>query len=217
MKTDAQLQQDVIAELKWEPSVDATQIGVEVKNGVVTLAGHVASFAEKWNAERAAQRVAGVGGLAVEMDVALSGANQRYDKDIAQAASNALQWTTYLPSKAVQVMVENGWITLSGTLDWDYQRQTAANAVRYLMGVKGVSNNIDLKPNVSMTAVKADIESALLRRASSDAQMISVEVRGDDVILTGKVHSWLERDLAMNSAWSTPGVKNVQDKMAFAS
>lgn len=209
MKTDSQLQQDVIAELKWEPSVNAAQIGVEVKDGIVTLAGHVGSYAEKWDAERAAQRVSGVKALAIEMDVKLAGSSKRNDADIAGSAESALQWITYLPKNSVKVMVEDGWITLSGEVDWEYQRQTAAGAVRYLMGVKGVRENIAIKSKVSLSAVKSDIEAALKRRAQADAQKISVEVRGADVTLTGTVHSWSERDLATHSAWGTPGVHNV--------
>lgn len=209
MKTDSQLQQDIIAELKWEPSVNAAQIGVEVKDGIVTLAGHVGSYAEKWDAERAAQRVSGVKALAIEMDVKLAGSSKRNDADIAGSAESALQWITYLPKNSVKVMVEDGWITLSGEVDWEYQRQTAAGAVRYLMGVKGVRENIAIKSKVSMSAVKSDIEAALKRRAQADAQNISVEVRGADVTLTGTVHSWSERDLATHSAWGTPGVHNV--------
>ena len=209
MKTDTQLQLDVIAELKWEPSVNAAQIGVEVKDGIVTLAGHVSSYAEKWDAERAAQRVSGVKALAIEMDVKLSGSSKRTDADIAGSAENALQWITYLPKDSVKVMVEGGWITLSGEVGWEYQRQTAAGAVRYLVGVTGVSNQIAIKPKVSVSVVKSDIEAALKRRAQADAKKISVEVRGADVTLTGTVHSWSERDLATHSAWGTPGVHNV--------
>ena len=214
MKTDTQLQQDVIAELKWEPSVNAAQIGVEVKDGIVTLAGHVGSYAEKWDAERAAQRVSGVKALAVEMDVNLSGSSRRTDADIARSAENTLEWTTYLPKNHVKVMVESGWVTLSGEVDWEYQRQAAAKGVRYLMGVTGVSDQIVLKyPKVSLSAVKSEIEAALKRRATADAQKISVEVHGADVTLTGKVHSWSERDLARHSAWGTSGVQNVVDNM----
>ena len=216
MKTDTQLQQDVIAELKWEPSVNAAQIGVEVKDGIVTLAGHVGSYAEKWDAERAAQRVSGVKALAVEMDVKLSGSSRRTDADIARSVENTLEWTTYLPTNHVKVMVESGWVTLSGEVDWEYQRQAAAKGVRYLMGVTGVSDQIVLKnPKVSLSAVKSEIEAALKRRATADAQKISVEVHGADVTLTGKVHSWSERDLARNTAWGTPGVRNVVDHMTI--
>ena len=216
MKTDTQLQQDVLAEQKWEPSVNAAQIGVEVKDGIVTLAGHVNTYAEKWDAERAAQRVSGVKALAIEMDVKLSGSGKRNDADIAGSANNVLQWTSSLPKDGVKVMVESGFVTLSGEVDWEYQRQSATGAVRYLTGVTGVSNQIVIKPKVSLSAVKSDIEAALKRRAQADAQKISVDVRGADVTLSGKVHSWSERDLAKHSAWGTPGVRNVVDNMTIA-
>jgi osmotically-inducible protein OsmY len=203
----------VLAELKWEPSVHAAGIGVEVKDGVVTLAGHVSSYAEKFEAERAAQRVPRVKALAVEMDVKLAGSSKRTDGEIAAAAESALQWTTLLPKNKVKVMVEKGWVTLTGEVDWEYQREAAKSAVRYLMGVIAVSDQIVIKPKVSVSAVKADIEAALKRRAHTDAQAISVSVKGTDVTLTGKVHSWSERELATNSAWGTPGVYNVIDNI----
>jgi osmotically-inducible protein OsmY len=215
MKTDAQVQQDVIAELKWEPSVNAAHIGVEVNGGVVTLAGHVGSYAEKWDAERAAQRVSGVKALAIEMDVKLPGSSKRNDADIARAVENVLEWTTYLPKDHVKVMVEGGSVTLSGEVDWEYQRQSAADAVRYLMGVTGVSNQISVKPTASAGAITSGIEAAMKRRAQTSAQKISVQVKGADVTLGGTVHSWAERDLARNSAWGAPGVRNVVDNIAI--
>jgi len=214
MKSDAQLQTDVLEELAWEPSVNAARIGVEVNNGVVTLAGHVNSYAEKCNAEHAAQRVAGVIALAVEMQVNLPGDNKRSDADIARTAENAVRWLTLVPADTVKIMVENGWVTLSGEVEWAFQRNTATSAVRHLMGVTGVSDQITIKPKPSLTAIQSDIEAALKRRAASDAHEIHVEVRGSDVILTGTVHSWSERDLATHTAWSTPGVRNVADKMS---
>ena len=215
MKTDTQLQQDVIEELKWEPSVHATEIGVEVKSGIVTLAGDVCSYAEKQNAERAAQRVAGVEGLAVELKVKLVGSDKRSDADIARAAKSVLEWSATVPPGTIKVMVEDGWVTLTGSVDWQYQRQGAANCVRFLLGVVGVSDQIAIKPTPSVGAVKADIEAALKRRATADAETISVDVHGADVTLTGTVHSWSERELAMHSAWNTPGVFNVVDKMTL--
>jgi osmotically-inducible protein OsmY len=216
MKTDSQLQQDVLAELKWEPSVDAADIGVEVSDGVVTLAGHVKSYAEKWEAERAAQRVSGVQALAVEMDVTLPGTVNRNDVDIARAAEKVLKWTTTLPKDAVKVLVEGGWITLSGEVAWGYQRQAATEAVRFLMGVRGVSDQIAITPQATASIVKADIEAALKRRARDDAQSISVDVKDGDVTLTGTVHSWSERDLARHSAWGTTGVCKVVDLLNIA-
>ena len=216
MKSDKQLQADVIAELSWEPSVHAAQIGVEVKEGVVTLAGHVATYAEKWNAEAAAQRVAGVKALAVEMDVKLPALGQRTDGDIAGAATNMLAWATAVPGDAVKVKVEGGWITLSGTVDWQFQKQAAADAVRYLAGVKGVSDTIAIKPKAKTSVVKADIEAALKRQATQDAKEIGVRVDGATVTLTGTIHSFAERELATNTAWGAPGVHSVVDEMTLA-
>lgn len=213
MKNDSQIQQDVMDELKWEPSIHAAQIGVEVKNGVVTLAGEVYSYAEKLAAERAAQRVSGVKALAVEMKVRLLETGQRSDADIAESARNILAWTSSLPDNSVKVMVESGWLTLSGDVEWQYQRLAAADGLRFLSGVTGFSNQIAIKPSLSATVVKSDIEAALRRRAAADAKAISVEVQGADVTLTGSVHSWAERDLATRSAWGSAGVRNVVDKI----
>ena len=213
MKTDSQLQQDVLAELKWEPSINAAEIGVEVKNGVVTLAGHVDRYADRWNAERAAQRVSGVQALAVEIDVKLADVGKRNDTDIATSAHSALEWTSFLPKDAVKVKVANAWVTLTGEVDWEYQRMAAADSVRFLSGVLGVSDEILIKSKVSADVVKADIEAALKRRAIADAKKITVMVDGGDVTLTGSVHSWSERDLATHSAWGAPGVRRVVDKM----
>jgi len=213
MKTDSQLQHDVIEELGWEASVNAAQIGVSVKDGITTLSGDVSSFGEKWDAEQATQRVAGIKGLAVDIRVNLPGSAKRSDADVARAVENVLQWTSMLPLDSVKVMVENGWVTLSGEVDWDYQRQSATRAVRYLMGVTGVSDQIALKPSVSLSEVKSDIEAALKRRARDDAKDITVQVHGTDVILSGTTHSWAESELARHAAWSAPGVRQVVDNI----
>lgn len=216
MKTDSQLQRDITEELGWEASVNAAQIGVSVKDGIASLSGEVSSFAEKWDAELAAQRVSGVKGIAVDIKVKLPGSAVRSDTDIARAAENVLQWTALLPLDGVKVMVESGWVTLSGEVDWDYQRQSACRAVRYLMGVTGVSDQIALKPTVSQSAVKADIEAALKRRAKNDAKDIMVEVNGTDVILSGSTHSWAESELARHAAWSAPGVRHVVNNITLS-
>ena len=210
MKTDAQLQHDVLAELEWEPSINSARIGVEVKDSIVTLSGHVDSYSEKWNAERAAQRVTGVKAITVEMEVDLPGFNQRDDRDIAQAVENVLTWRTHLPKDAIKVIVENGWITLSGEVMWDYERRSVLAAVRDIVGVKGVSNDIKIK-NKSTTINKSNIEAAIKRAIKSDKPLVSVEVHGADVTLKGSVHSWLERKLARRAAWNAPGVHNVVD------
>ena len=216
MKTDAQLQSDIMAELKWDPSFNATEIGVEVNNGVVTLSGHVDKYAEKWAAERAAQKVTGVKALAVELDVALPGASNRSDADIARTAENVLEWTTNWPKDHVKVMVEKGWVTITGMVDYEYQRQLASSSVRHLMGVTGVSNQITIKSKLTSSTVKSDIEAALKRRALTDAQEIMVTVNGGRVTLTGVVHSWSERDMVSDSVWNTPGVTEVNDNISVA-
>jgi len=216
MKIDNQLQQDVSAELKWEPSVHAAHIGVEVKDGVVTLAGQVDSYGEKWNAERAALRVLGVKAMATELKVQLKGLSERTDADIAHAVANVLAWTVSLPPGAVRVVVEKGWVTLSGEVEWQYQKQAAADGLRYLMGVIGVNNQIHVKPRVSATVVKSDIEAALKRTAVSEAKDIAVSVHYHDVTLTGTVRDWAERETARNAAWGTQGVRNVVDLMTLA-
>jgi len=217
MKTDLQVQQDVLAELKWEPSINAADIGVEVKDGIVTLAGHVGSYAEKWDAERVAQRVSGVKALAIEMDVTLPGSSQRNDVDIARAAENVMEWMTYSPKECVKIQVEGGWVTLSGEVECEYQRRAAKNGVRQLMGVKGVSDRITIKPRISTSTVKSSIEAALKRYAHVDTNSIGVAVSGDRVTLSGVVHSWNERSLAERSAWNAPGVRTVIDDMTVAS
>lgn len=216
MKTDTQLQNDVMAELKWDPSINAAQIGVEVNNGVVTLSGHVDKYTEKWAAEHAAQKVTGVKALAIELDVNLPSSSSRNDADIAHAAKNVLEWTTNWPKDHVKVLVEKGWVTLSGMVDHEYQRQIASSAVRHLMGVTGVSNQITIKSKLTSTTVKTDIEAALKRRALTDAEEIMVTVNGGKVTLTGVVHSWSERDMVSDSAWNTLGVTSVNDNISVA-
>lgn len=216
MKTDTQIQQDVIAELKWEPKVNATHIGVEVKNGVVTLSGHVDSFAEKWHAEQAAKRVEGVRVIAIELDVILSDTSKKSDTEIAKAALDALKWNVYKLSDLVSIRVEDGYITLKGEVPWNYERMYAENSIRYLKGVRGVYNYIVVKPAISVNTVKADIEKALKRRAHEEAQNLTVNIHGDEVTLGGKIHDWKERSLAIDAVWAVPGVKNVIDKTYFS-
>ncbi|MEO6278213.1 BON domain-containing protein [Roseateles sp.] len=217
MKSDSQLQQDVMAELQWEPSVHATRIGVEVKDGIVTLAGQVDSSAEKWNAERAAQRVSGVMAITTELKVQLPSSTKRSDGDIADSVHSILEWAYSLAvGRRIKVMVEAGCVTLSGDVDWQYQRQAAADNLRTLTGVTGVNNEITIKPSMAAAAVKSDIEAALKRTSIADAKKVFVAVHGSDVTLSGSVHSWDERATATNSAWGMPGVRNVVDKMTLA-
>ena len=217
MKTDIQLQQDVMAELKWKPNINSAHIGVEVKDGIVTLAGLVSSYDEKWQAERIARNVAGVKALVIDLDVHLHDSHTRSDGDIASAAETALEWLTLLlPKDAIQILVEKGWVTLSGEVEWDYQRQSAQNAIRYITGITGVSNEIKLKTAVALVTVKREIEDALKRMAVSDARLISVDIKGNDITLSGKAQSWAERSLVVHSAWCVPGVHNVIDNVVIS-
>jgi osmotically-inducible protein OsmY len=216
MKTDIQLQQDVLAELDWDAAINAADIGVEVTDGIVTLSGHVASFAEKWEAERAARKVGGVQALAVAIDVNLPGSSRRDDADIARAVQNALLWSIAVPSKQIAVLVEAGHVTLSGEVSWVFQREAAVLAVRYLMGVTGVTDQIVIKARVAPATVKDQIEASLKRRAHQEAGKIGVAVHGNEVTLSGVVPNWNDRSLACDAAWGTEGVHHVVDRMTYA-
>ena len=211
MKMDTELQRDVLDELAWEPSVDAANIGVSVKEGIVTLQGYVSSFAERYAAEQAAKRVYGVKAVADDLEVKLPGSSKRSDTDIAAAAVNALKANVLVPADKIKVTVSDGWVKLEGEVAWQFERESAESSVRYLMGVKGVSNLITLKPRVTATEIKAKIEEAVKRSADMDARRISVETQDGKVILNGTVHSWIERQEAERAAWSAPGVKVVED------
>ncbi len=194
MKTDSELQQDVMNQLKWEPIIRAAEIGVGVKDGVVTLSGYVDSYNKKWAAERAARRVSGVKGVAEDIKVSLSGSYKRTDEDIVGSATNALNWNAWIPRDRVKVMAQNGWITLSDDVDWYHQKEEAAKVVRDLIGVLGVNNFITIKPpvpTVKAFEVKNDIQEALRRNARLrlDAEKIQVEISGNKVILSGSVSS----------------------------
>lgn len=214
MKTDTQLQNDVIDELKWEPSVAEKEIAVAVKDGVVTLGGYVQSYAQKRAAEHAVSRVAGVRAIAEDIQVKLPTSRMRSDSEIAHAAINGLKWDTEVPDELIKLKVENGWITLDGTVDFFYQKNAADRAVRFLTGVKGVTNLIAVKPGVATTQVNRNIKDALKRRAEMDAATISVDSSDGKVTLKGSVHSWFERKEAENAAWATPGVWSVDDRLA---
>jgi osmotically-inducible protein OsmY len=211
--TDKELKQQVQNALDWEPSLDATDIGVSVDEHVVTLRGNVASFAEKMTAERVALRVYGVKGLANDLVVHLPTGFERTDTEIAQAALAALKWNTLVPADAVTVTVTNGRIALTGTVKWNYQKDAAARAVRELLGVKGVANSIVVKPMVKSLDVLYKIEAAFKRSAEVDARRISVVAQDGKVTLSGNVHSWMERQEAERAAWAAPGVSYVDDRL----
>ncbi len=212
---DKTLRQFIIDELEFEPSIDAANIGVAVENGVVTLTGHVKSYAEKIAAERAVRRVKGVRAIAEEIEVRYPDQAKRSDDEIAQRALNILHWSVHVPEESIQVKVEKGWVTLTGTVPWQYQRQAAESAVRKLSGVAGVTNLIEIKPQVAPTDVRQKILDSLMRNAELEADNIRVTVDGDKVILEGKVKAWYERELAERAAWSAPGVKSVIDRLTL--
>ena len=213
MKTDAELQRAVQEELSFEPSIVGTDIGVTVKNAVVTLFGTVPNLTSKWAAERAAEKVTGIRALAKDLMVRLPGESRRSDADIGEAALHSLRWDVDVPDQRITVEVENGLVTLKGEVDWYFQRAAAEANVRKLTGVVGVSNLITIKPSVTAKAIRAKIESALQRRAVKDARNISVEVEGGKVTLRGEVHCWAERENAELAAWGAEGVWQVNDEI----
>lgn len=217
LQTDLQLRQDVLDELDFEPSVNAAHIGVTAKNGVVTLSGHVGSYAEKIAAEQAARRVVGVHGIAQEIEVRYPGDKKTADDEIADRALSVLKWNAVVPYNVVQVKVQDGWVTLLGEVGWQFQREAAESGIRRLSGVAGVRNDITLKPRVQPTDVKRKIEDALKRSAEVEAAAIHISSLGNGkVALEGKVHDWQERDAVKRAAWSTAGVTSIEDRLQIA-
>jgi len=213
MKTDRQLQNEVLGALEWEPGVDAAKIGVTADTGVVTLRGTVATYHEKFLAERTARRVYGVRAVANDVEVTPPTTMSRSDADIAKAAANALEWDCAVPRGAVVATVADGWITLNGAVSWQFQRMAAEAALRHLYGMKGIINSIAVRPHVHISEVQHKIEDAFRRSAEIDAKHVKVEARGDTVVLTGTVHSLAERDEAERAAWGAPGVVRVEDQL----
>ena len=209
-----QLRRDILDELEYEPSVDAAHIGVAVDKGVVTLTGHVVKYAEKQAALAAVRRIQGVRAIAEEIKVRYPSDKKTSDDEIAKRAIDILGWDTMVPSGSIQVMVRDGWVTLTGTVDWYYQKTHAEEDIRKLSGVHGVINSIEIKPSIRANDVKQRIEAALKRHAEIEANAIRVTVQeGNKVVLEGKVDNWGERYAVENAAWSAPGVKSVEDRM----
>jgi osmotically-inducible protein OsmY len=216
MKSDSEIERDVKEELRWNPDLDATDIGVSVSKGVVALTGFVKSYSEKYEAEMAAKRVAGVVGVANDIEVRLPSVDERPDPDIARDAVSALKLQLPFSSEHIKVVVKNGWVTLEGQVEWQYQKNTAESAVRRIKGVKGVINSIVLKPQAEPAQIKNKIMDAFKRNAEVDANRIQIETDGGKVILKGTVRSWIEREEAERVAWSAPGVTKVEDRIVVS-
>jgi osmotically-inducible protein OsmY len=216
MKTDSQIQLDVIAELKFEPSVNPTHIGVTVKDGIVSLMGSVENYFEKYHAEKATQRVSGVRGVAMEIDVKLPSIVSRTDSEIAHAIDNVISWSTLLNKDDIHVKVESGWVTVTGTVKWNYQKTMINSSIGHLMGVTGISDQVTISNELNNAVVKKEIIDSLNRRAKTDASNINVEIKGGEVTLSGHIHDFSERELVKHAAWSSAGVVKVTDKLTLS-
>jgi osmotically-inducible protein OsmY len=212
-RTDTDIQKDIVAELKWEPSLRNDDIAIAVRDGVVTLAGFVDSFVDKWKAERVASKIKGVKAIANDMEVKLPSTSSRPDPDIARAALDALSWNISVPQDRIKVKVEKGWVTLEGEVDWYYQKEAAERAVRYLTGVKGVSNLITMRARPASSDVKLRIKEALQRGAQFDAEHITVDIEGNKAVLRGTVRSYAEMRDAERAARNAPGVIEVENRL----
>ncbi|WP_339546740.1 BON domain-containing protein [Pseudomonas sp. RA_35y_Pfl2_P32] len=213
---DLSLRKSILEELEFLPDIDAANIGVAVDKGVVTLTGHVTNYAQKVRVERAVKTIKGVRALAEEIQVRLNKGAGTADDTIANRALNIIDWSADIPQGAAKVIVENGWVSLEGQVDWQYQKETVERAVRKLSGVVGVDNRLTLRPQVDVLDIQKRIEEALKRNAEVDAKGIHIKVEGSVVKLEGRVHLWRERKIAERAAWSVPGVNKVEDHLLLA-
>jgi osmotically-inducible protein OsmY len=213
MKTDNQIQKDVMDELKWQPELNSSEIGVAVKNGVVTLSGLVDTFSKKLAAEKATKKIVGVKAIAEDIQIGVSPADNKTDAEIAAAVLNALRWHTGVQDEKIKIKVENGFVTLDGEVEWEYQRNNAKVAIQNLAGVRGVFNLISLKARVTPSDIENKIMLAFKRNAATEAERITAEVIGSKVILHGTVRSLAEREDAVNATWYAPGVNAVESKL----
>ena len=213
---DLQLRRNILDELDYEPSVDAANIGVAVKGGIVTLTGHVPSYAEKVAAERAVRRVRGVRAIAEEIEIRVPNEKRTSDDEIAKRAADILHWDTIVPKDAIEITVQHGWVTLSGTVGWQFQRSAAEIDIHRLSGVVGVHNQIKIEPR-RISDIQRRIEDALKRNAEIEAKDIRITVQGGTITLVGTVHDWVEHDAIRRAAWSAPGVQSVDDQLTFGS
>lgn len=213
MKSDKKIQSDVMAELQWEPILNATEIGVAVKSGVVTLTGNVNSYSKKRQVELATKRVKDVKAVAMDINVDLSPEDNSNDTELGNAVVNAFRWNSIVPVDRIRASVEKGWVTLEGDVEWQFQKEAAYNAINILRGVKGISNRIIVKPIVNKVLVKDNIKKALERNADIQSSKVNITTSGHTVTLNGKAGSWHERSLIEKAAWSSPGVSNVVDDL----
>lgn len=215
MKTDAEIQKDVMNELRWEPLLNAAEIGVAVKEGVVTLSGTVDSYSKKMEAEKATKRVSGVKAVAEDIEVKLFSSTVKNDTEIARMIADSLEWHSSIREEKIKIKVENAWVTMEGEVEWEYQREAVKNAIKNLSGIKGISNLITVKPSITSKDVKLKIASAFHRNATLDSQKIGIEIQGNKAILTGKVRSWAEKNDAENAAWKAQGITSVDNRLVI--